>query len=313
MRRHRSLGCVHALLIVMIVSTGTVTVARASSTTVALPDGKSYKVKVKRGMPVQFKSGEVEVSDLALGAAADLKGESQLPFAWIIFAQVLAQGSFVVKATTPLDESVSTSFDFTGPGKLTQRLFDCASYPKVCAGLDRPGTHWFLLHLSFEPQGGGKVFEVDQWARTDQLEIEAVKRMVAQAKKEYGATAAPDVALNPKATVYVYRHRGFVGCGMKFPVWCDEVLLARISCGRYFIAEIDPGPHTFRSDIPTSTVALEFEAGKTYFLRADIASEGVIARGGLYAMDGRQGSLAVQSLIPLPREKILDDQMVLPQ
>ena len=118
-----------------------------------------------------------------------------------------------------------------------------------------------------------------------------------------------------KGSLYVYRHRGFEGCGVKFPIWCDEVLLARISCGKYFIAEIDPGPHTFRSDFPTSTVTLEVETGKTYFLRADIASEATRARGGgvLYRMDGRQGSLAVQSLMPLPRENILDDKMVLTQ
>jgi hypothetical protein len=309
----RALTFVCSLIIVVTASLGADTSVRASSTRVKLPDGKTYEVKVKGGKPVQFSSSEIEVSDLALTAAVKAEGDASLPFSWLIFAQVLAQGNFVVKVTTPLDESASTSFEFTGPGKLTQSLFDCVDYPKVCAGLEQPGTHWFLFHFSFEPRGGGKGFELDQWARMDHLQIEETRKLVAQAKGEWGGTVAPTAESKPKATVYVYRQGVFFGCGLRPSIWCDEVRLARISCGKYFIAEVDPGLHTFRSDDETSRVSLEFEAGKTYFLRADIEPDAERPRGRrvLYKMNDTQGSLAVQSLLPLARKSIQDHTMVL--
>jgi hypothetical protein len=293
---------------------GAGTVAIAGTATVTLPDGKTYEVKVKGGMPVRFKSKEIEVSDLALHAAVEIEREDPLPFSWMIFAQVLAQGTFVVKVTTPLDESASTSFEFTGPGKLAQGLFDCATYPKVCVDLDKPGTHWYPFHFAFEPRGGAKGFELDQWARMDHLNLEELQKTVAQAKSEFGGTpAAPATVTNPKARVYVYRDKGFVGCGLRYTVWCDEVPLAKLSCGKYFIAEIQPGSHTLRSDIASVTVSLEFEAGKSYFLRTDMAPNQALSRGALHVADDSEGQRAIQSLLPLPRKDILDSTMVLPQ
>ena len=69
----------------------------------------------------------------------------------------------------------SKSFEFTGPGKLAQELFSCAGSPKVCPDFDKPGEYWFLVHLSFEPQGGGKGFELDQWARMGSSNMAAAK------------------------------------------------------------------------------------------------------------------------------------------
>ena len=135
--------------------------------------------------------------------------------------------------------------------------------------------------------------------------------MVAQARGEWGTAAPPTVDSNPKARVYVYRYGGFGGCGVKPFIWCDEVLLASITCGRYFIAEIEPGPHTFRSDNSASTVSLNFAAGRTYFLRADIVPDTIHDRGLLYKMEEATGSRDVRALKPLPSENIQDDTMVL--
>jgi len=265
-------------------------------------------------MPIRFKSKEIEVSDLALHAAANLDGDAPLPYSWMLFAQVLVPGAFVVKVTTPLDESASTSFEFTGPGKLAQGLFDCSTYPKVCVGLDKPGTHWYPFHFTFEPRDGGKGFDLDQWARMDQLNLEELEEVVAQAKREFsGSPAAPVAETSAKARVYVYRDRGFVGCGLKYTVWCDGVPLAKVSCGKYFIAEIAPGSHTFRSDIESVTVSLEFEAGKSYFLRTDMAPNEALSRGELHVADDSEGHRAVQSLLPVPGKNILDNNIVIAQ
>ena len=278
--------------------------ASAATTKVTLPDGTTYEVSVKQGMPVGFKSSDVAVSDLALQARVNLQQEeTSNPFAWVISAEVFAKGTFQVKATTPNDGSASKSFEFTGPGKLTKELFSCASFPKVCPDFDKPEEHWFLVHLSFAPAGGGRAFELEQWARMRSSDLAAIKGQMASMKKTFDGVAAPGADPNAKATVYVYRKGGFAGCGVKPVIWCDEATLAKVSCGKYFMAQVSPGEHTFRSDNPASKISMEFGAGRTYYLRADIVPNTTHERGLLSVVDVQEGSAAVQSLKPLPREE----------
>lgn len=286
--------------------------ASAATIQVTLPDGTTYEVKVRQGMPVGFKSSDVAVLDLALQARVNLKEQEDAanPFAWMIVAEVFAKGTFQVKATTPNDGSASRSFEFTGPGKFAQELFSCAGTPKVCPDFDKPEEHWFLVHLSFEPRGGGKGFELDQWARMGPSDLAALKDRISSLKQDFGGVAAPGSDPNAKATVYVYRRGGFAGCGVKPVIWCDEVLLAKVSCGKYFMAQVSPGEHTFRSDHPGSKISMEFGPGRTYYLRADIVPNTNHERGLLSVVDVKEGGLAVQSLKPLPREEIQDDTLV---
>ena len=286
--------------------------ASADTTKVTLPDGKTYEVKLRQGLPVGFKSSDVAVSDLALQARFNLKeqDEASNPFAWTILAEVFAKGRFQVKATTPNDASAFKIFEFAGPGKLAEELFSCAGSPKACPDFDKPEEYWFLVHLSFEPEGGGKGFELDQWARMSPSSLAAVKEQISSVKKAFDGTAAPGAAPDAKATVYVYRKGGFAGCGVKPVIWCDEVLLAKVSCGRYFMARVSPGEHTFRSDNPESKISFEFGPGRTYYLRADIVPNTNHERGLLSVVDVEEGSLAVQSLKPLPREEIQDEKIV---
>lgn len=286
--------------------------ASADTTKVTLPDGKTYEVKLRQGMPVGFKSSDVAVSDLALRAKVILQqqDEAPIPFVWTMAAEVFAKGIFHVRATTPNDASAARSFEFTGPGKLVQELFACASFPKVCPDFDKPQEHWFLVHLSFEPQGGGKGFELEQWARMSPSEMAAAKEQISSAKKTFDGTAAPGADPNAKATVHVYRKAGFAGCGVKPVIWCDEVLLAKVSCGKYFIARVSPGEHTFRSDNPQSKISMKFGPGRTYYLRADTVPNTFHERGLLFVAGVEEGSLAVQSLKPLLREEIQDEKLV---
>lgn len=284
----------------------------ADTTKVTLPDGKTYDVKLKQGLPVGFKSGDVAVSDLALQAKVNLQHQDETanPFTWTMTAEVFAKGTFQVKATTPNDASASRTFGFTGPGKLVQELFPCSGFPKVCPDFDKPVDHWLLVHLVFEPQGGGKGFELDQWARMSPTDLAAARKMMSSAKKEFDGSAAPGADPNAKATVYVYRKGGFGGCGVKPVIWCDEALLAKVSCGKYFMARVTPGEHTFRSDNPGSKIAMPFGPGRTYYLRADIVPNALHERGLLFVTGDEEGRLEVQSLKPLPREEIQDDKLV---
>jgi len=286
--------------------------ASADTTKVTLPDGKTYEVKLRQGLPVGFKSSDVAVSDLALQARVNLKeqDEASNPFAWTILAEVFARGRFKVKATTPNDASAFKIFEFAGPGKLAEELFSCAGSPKACPDFDKPEEYWFLVHLSFEPEGGGKGFELDQWARMGPSGLAAMRERISSLKQDFGGIVAPGTDPNAKATVYVYRKGGFAGCGVKPVIWCDEVLLAKVSCGKYFMARVSPGEHTFRSDNPESKISFEFGPGRTYYLRADIVPNTNHERGLLSVVDVEEGSLAVQSLKPLPREEIQDEKLV---
>jgi hypothetical protein len=50
------------------------------------------------------------------------------------------------------------------------------------------------------------------------------------------------------STVYIYRYKQFVGSALGPSVYCDENELARMDNGRYFLVELPPGTHTFRSN-----------------------------------------------------------------
>jgi hypothetical protein len=174
------------------------------------------------------------------------------------------------------------------------------------------GSGWDLEHIE---AAGFSPVQLPHLLRLAQCETLSDPEMVNQLDTHMTRVSAPapSVETNPKARVYVYRYSGFVGCGMKFSVWCDEVLLAKLTCGKYFIAELQPGPHTFRSDIESVTVSLEFEAGKSYFLRTDQAPSEGLARGELHVAADSEGHRFVQSLLPLPRKYILDDTMGITQ
>jgi len=58
-------------------------------------------------------------------------------------------------------------------------------------------------------------------------------------------------------------------------------------------------------------MSLNFAAGRTYFLRADIVPDTIHDRGLLYKMEEATGSRDVRALKPLPSENIQDDTMVL--
>src|SRR5215469_9778058 len=88
------------------------------------------------------------------------------------------------------------------------------------------------------------------------------------------SSTAPQTATpaQPNALVYVYRYKQFVGSALAPSVYCDEVQLARMENGRYFLVRMEPGNHSFRSNDAQSGVALDLKAGQEYFIRVDIAT-----------------------------------------
>jgi hypothetical protein len=52
----------------------------------------------------------------------------------------------------------------------------------------------------------------------------------------------------PKATVYVYRYKQFVGSALAPLIYCDGAELVRMENGRYFTANLEPARHTLTSN-----------------------------------------------------------------
>jgi len=114
------------------------------------------------------------------------------------------------------------------------------------------------------------------------------------------------------AKVYVYRYKQFVGGALAPSVYCDEVQLARMDNGRYFMATVAPGKHTFRSNDAQSGMDLELKAGHEYFLRVEIATGLMKGHGRLVVMPREQASYELRSskLKPLDAAKVVDRDRV---
>ena len=105
----------------------------ASPEEVILKDG-TYKVLTENGMPVPFKSREIEI--MGLGPLFSPTGKLQ----WAFSARLTERGTFTVTATTPLDARVSSTFECVGPGEITQILFSKDEYPTLWEWYQDLGT-----------------------------------------------------------------------------------------------------------------------------------------------------------------------------
>lgn len=115
-----------------------------------------------------------------------------------------------------------------------------------------------------------------------------------------------------KSSVYIYRYKQFVGAALAPSVYCDDNQLARMDNGRYFMATVDPGKHTFRSNDPQSGILLDMKPGEQYFIRVEIATGFMKGHGRLNLMSREQASYELVStkLKPLDADKVVAKGMV---
>jgi hypothetical protein len=129
--------------------------------------------------------------------------------------------------------------------------------------------------------------------------------------QEPATTATPAVdGKAPKATVYVYRYKQFVGSALEPSVYCDDVQLARMSNGRYFTVKVDAGKHTFHSNDKQSGIELDAKAGQEYFVRLEIATGFMKGHGRLIMMSPEQAGYELNKLKPLDASKVANRAMV---
>jgi hypothetical protein len=103
-----------------------------------------------------------------------------------------------------------------------------------------------------------------------------------------------------------------VGAALAPSVYCDDNQLARMDNGRYFMATVDPGKHTFRSNDPQSGILLDMKPGEQYFIRVEIATGFMKGHGRLTLMSREQASyeLVSSKLKPLDADKVVAKDIV---
>jgi hypothetical protein len=112
-----------------------------------------------------------------------------------------------------------------------------------------------------------------------------------------------------RATLYVYRHRRYEGGALKPSVYVDDRELARMGNGNYFVARLNPGPHTIRSNDKSSGVEVKMKPGEEYYIRVDIQEGLWKGHGRLTLVLPEQGSYEVKQTKPLHEGDIKDHEL----
>jgi hypothetical protein len=120
------------------------------------------------------------------------------------------------------------------------------------------------------------------------------------------------VEMSANTTVYFYRCKQFVGSALAPSVFCDDSQLARMENGRFFVAHVTAGKHSFHSNDAQAGVELDVRAGEKCFIRVVIATGMMKGHGRLLLTPSEQASYELKSkqLKPLDADKITDKDRV---
>lgn len=124
----------------------------------------------------------------------------------------------------------------------------------------------------------------------------------------------PQPVPDPDATaiVYFYSLATTVTLGqVKKPVFLDDKEIAFIRPERYFIVVLDAGKHNFRlKNKKFGGIEMNFEAGKTYYIRINWESEGTLRPSGISKIAEESGAFDIKQLRPVDEGNIKDKTQV---
>ena len=112
------------------------------------------------------------------------------------------------------------------------------------------------------------------------------------------------------ARVYVYRYKQYAGSALEPSIYCDEVQLARMDNGRYFVVELPAGKHAFRANDKQSVIELDLKAGQASYIRMELAMGFWKGSGRLMLMMPEQGAAEIKKLEYLGGDKIKDTKVL---
>ena len=138
----------------------------AKTEKVTLKNGKTYEVRTKKGMPFPFESDQIRIDQLTLKGIMEVDS-TVMQFTWTFTAHIKAEGAFHVTVTTPMDETISATFECTGPGEISETFFPSDDYPALWEWQDAPSTSWIPFHFTFAEEQTGDSFSLTQWLKFD--------------------------------------------------------------------------------------------------------------------------------------------------
>lgn len=125
-------------------------------------------------------------------------------------------------------------------------------------------------------------------------------------------TSATQAVETPKdmGRVYIYRYKSFQGGALEPSIYCDEVQLARMDNGRFFVVDLPLGKHAFRSEDKQSAIELDLKPGQVSYIRMELAVGFWKGKGRLMMIMPEQGSAEVKKLQYLGADKIKDPKVL---
>ena len=126
------------------------------------------------------------------------------------------------------------------------------------------------------------------------------------------ANGTNQTSLSGKAIVYFYSLSTSTTLGqIRKPVFIDDTELADIRPERFFIVAVEPGKHAFHlKKKKFGGIEMDFEAGKTYYLRIDWRTGGIVAPAGITLVAPESGGYDVKQLRPVDENNIENKEMV---
>jgi hypothetical protein len=128
---------------------------------VVILNDQRYQVPTQDGMPLPFKSREIEIQ--GLGPAFRESGKAF----WVFSGKLHVTGEFIVTVTTLLNPFASIKFRCSGPGDILERIFSNDDYPETWQWIEDPGTSWIPFVFRFNNVQDNKKFEAIQWTKFD--------------------------------------------------------------------------------------------------------------------------------------------------
>jgi hypothetical protein len=117
-----------------------------------------------------------------------------------------------------------------------------------------------------------------------------------------------------KAFVVFYRPSKFVGAAVGFKVREDKKELGKLRNGKYFVATVEPGAHTYKVHSEAKDLLnLEVEAGETYFVSGAIGFGVMVGRPNISpstAADFEKVMKKLKPAKPLEQDNDKDDEEV---
>lgn len=92
-----------------------------------------------------------------------------------------------------------------------------------------------------------------------------------------------------EAILVFYRKKAFAGSALNFSIYIDRKEIAELGSGRFIVAAVAPGKHTFYGDEASDAFDMTVEAGKQHYFRFEIQAGLWKGHGVLSPIPSEQG------------------------